>query len=614
MADDGSEPRRRRGTVLLLTTIIIIGSIAGLYAVPPSYSTPELTVRVAIIDSGITINQELEPRVIAERSFVNSTYGYSEDDNSTMDSNPEGIPHGTYIAAIIASEAPDAALVNAKVVSSDDIATPAAIVEAIRWVVLEENCSVINLSLGFSPIDNDLVGEAVQWAFSQGVSIVAAAGNNGQNGISGSSVESPAMYPEVIAVAAVDESNELYSFSARGPLRDRVMKPDISALGIYNENGRTVLGTSFAAPIVTAGVSMIISHCITNGWSWTPGMIKAAVMIGASNLPYEEWQVGAGLFDLDTTLLYIDFAQKRSSLPLVAVVTPTVTPFSFERYFINHTSRLHISIFASGNDTFTFSYGGVGSKWLEGPTSLYVNQSGSFDVSLRVESSEATENEDASISIRSSGYMRLGIEMEVSAITALNEVAFDISHTSWSVDSTYGQFRELYRTLINAGIAVDELRDADNLTSVVLSSYDAVFVLDPCAWGTVVDEFSYRRVSIYTYTPDELAAYAEYYENGGNLFLVGLSNSSIDHAHANDLYSLFNITLVDDHIPGITITINGVSSTKLITDMIPHNITNLVDSFDYNGCSLNFTGDGYEIAWTEYRWADTNGTIHKENR
>ena len=481
MVDDGSEPKRRRGTVLLLTTIIIIGSIAGLYAVPPTYSTPDLTVRVAIIDSGITINQELEPRVVSERSFVNSTYGYSEDDNSTMDSNPEGIPHGTYIAKIIASEAPDAALVNAKVVSSNDIATPAAIAEAIRWVVLEENCSVINLSLGFSPIDYDLVCDAVRWAFNQGVSIVAAAGNNGQNGISGSSVESPAMYPEVIAVAAVDESNELYSFSARGPLRNRVMKPDISALGIYNENGRTVLGTSFAAPIVTAGVSMIISHCITNGWSWTPGMIKAAVMIGASNLPYEEWQVGAGLFDLDTSLLYINFAENRDGLPLIAVVTPIVNPFSFERYFINHTSRLHISIFASGNDIFTVSYGGVGGKWLEGPTSLYVNQSGSFDITLRVESSHAIENEDASISIRSSGYLRLGIEMEISAIAALHEVAFDITHTSWSMDSTYGQFRELYRTLINAGIAVDELRDRDNLTSPVLSSYDAIFVLDPCA-------------------------------------------------------------------------------------------------------------------------------------
>ena len=179
MVDDGTEPKRRRGTVLLLSTIIIIGSIAGLYMIPPTYSIPDLAVRVAVIDSGININQELEPRVVAERSFVNTSYGYSEDDNSTMDSSPLGIPHGTYVATIIASEATDAALVNAKVVAENDVATPIAIFEAIRWVVLEENCSVINLSLGIAPIDNDLVGEAVQWAFDRGVSIVAAAGNNG---------------------------------------------------------------------------------------------------------------------------------------------------------------------------------------------------------------------------------------------------------------------------------------------------------------------------------------------------------------------------------------------------------------------------------------------------
>jgi hypothetical protein len=111
-----------------------------------------------------------------------------------------------------------------------------------------------------------------------------------------------------------------------------------------------------------------------------------------------------------------------------------------------------------------------------------------------------------------------------------------------------------------------------------------------------------------------LAAYADYYANGGNLFLVGLSNSSIDHTHANNLFSLFNITLVNDRIPSITITVNGITSTALITDMITHPITDLIDSFDYNGCSLKFTGDAFEIAWTDFNWVDANGTLHTDNR
>ncbi len=612
--DERIEPRRRRGTVLLLSTIIILGSITGLSIAPNTYSVPDLAVRVAIIDSGININQELSTRVVSEKSFVNTSFGYPDNDNTTTDSSPGGVTHGTFIANIIASEDPNAALVNAKVVASNDVATPAAIVGAIRWAVLEENCSVINLSLGISPIYNDSIGEAVKWAFNQGVCIVASAGNNGQDGVTGSSVESPAIYPEVIAVAAVDEANKPYSFSSTGPLRDRIMKPDISARGDYTDNGRTVLGTSFAAPIVAAGVSKIIAHCLTNEWTWTPGMVKAAVMIGAFTLPYEEWLVGAGLFDLETTLLYIDFSQKDNGLPLIAVITPSSIPFSFERYFVNHTLKIYISIFASNNTTFSLIYRGVAAKWLTGPSSIFVNQSNGLFVDLRVESSHALEDQEATITFTSSGYLTSKIELAFDAHVALHDVAFDISHTSWSFDSSYGQFRKLYRTLTQVGIAVDELRFSDNLTPEVLSLYDAIFVLDPCSWAYTVNDFSFDRVGLYSYTPQELAAYVDYFANGGNLVLVGLSNSSIDQNKANELFAQFNITLVNDHIPGITIIVNGVSSTELITEMNPHPITDDIDAIDYNGCSLNYTGTSYEIAWVDVVWRDENGTEYSERR
>jgi hypothetical protein len=612
--DERIEPRRRRGTVLLISTIIVIGSIAGLSIAPNTYSVPDLAVRVAVIDSGININEELSSRVVAEKSFVNTSYDYPNNDNATTDSSPSGVTHGTIIASIIASEAPDAALVNAKVVASSDIATPAAIVGAIRWAVLEEDCSVISLSLGISPIYNDSIGDAVKWAFNHGVCIVASAGNNGQDGVTGSSIESPAIYPEVIAVAAVDEANIPYSFSSVGPLRNRIIKPDISARGDYTYNGRTVLGTSFATPIVAAGVSKIIAHCITKEWTWTPGMVKAAVMIGAFTLPFEEWLVGAGLFDLERTLLYIDFAQKENGVPLVAVITPSSFPFSFERYFVNHTTKIHISIFASTNVTFSLIYRGVAAKWLTGPSSIFVNQSNGLYVDLRVESSHSLDNLEASITFTSSGYLTSKLELAFDADVALHDVAFDISHTSWSIDSSYGQFKKLYRTLTQVGIAVDELRFPDNLTLEILSLYDAVFVLDPCAWAYTVNGFSFDKISPYSYTPQELTAYADYFANGGNLVLAGLSNSSIDQNKANELFAQFNITLEDDHIPGITIVMNGVSSTELITGMNPHPITDGIDAIDYNGCSLNFTGNTYEIAWADVVWRDENGTDYSERR
>jgi hypothetical protein len=614
--DEDREPTRRRGTFLLLSTLIIIGSIAGVYSLPRFFSVPDLTVRVAVIDSGIDIDQELETRVISGKSFVNTTYGYTNDDNSTSDSSPGNVPHGTYVAKIIASEAPDAAIVNAKVVSEDDDATPLAIAEAIRWVVLEENCSVINLSLGLSPLLDDFVVHTIRWAFERGVSIIAAAGNGGQGGIAGSSIDSPAIYPEVIAVAAVDDTNTLYSFSSIGPLRDRVMKPEIAARGYYNDNGRTVVGTSFAAPVVTAGVTRIISHCISNSWSWTPGMIKAAIMRSATPLPYEEWEVGAGLFNLDVSLILIDIAQKRDGLPLLIAITPTESPFSFERIFVNHTTLIPVSIYTSSNVTLDLAYRGANAAWLHGPTSLYVNQSGILTLKLEVIASDSVEGVEASVTMYTSGYSTMKFEMEFDARAAHKTVAFDISHTPWSIDSSFGQFRELYHILTRFGIAVDELRYPENISLDVFSKYDAIFLLDPCAWGYIVDHdgITFLKTSIYTYSAAEIATYESYYNQGGSLLFAALSNYSINHQTVNGLFSAFNLTLNNDTIPVISISINGVESTQLVTNMIDHVVTRMIDSFDYNGCSLNFTGDAYELAWVEIMDQYANGTLYSVNK
>ncbi|MFW9809952.1 MAG: S8 family serine peptidase [Candidatus Thorarchaeota archaeon] len=614
--DEGRAPKKRRGTFLLFTTILVVATITGLYAIPPSFTVPDLSVRVAVIDSGINTDQELETRVVASKSFINTTFGYTGDDNSTTDSSPSNIAHGTYIAKIIALEAPNVAIVNAKVVSENNVATPLGIVEAIRWAVQEENCSVINLSLGFSPILDDFVRSTIQWAFQHGVSIVAAAGNDGENGISGSSVESPAIYPEVIAVGALDESNSLYSFSSIGPLRNRIVKPDISASGFYKDSRLTVVGTSFAAPIVAAGIARIIAHCISNEWSWTPGMIKAAIMISAAKLPYEEWEVGAGLFDLETAFIYINNAQKPEGLPLIAAITPTESPFSFERYFINHTTKIPVSIFTSNLVTFNLAYRGDDSEWLRGPSTVTVNQSGIFTLDLKVVANNTLVGLEAFISLYASGYLNMRFEMEFDARAAYKEIALDISHTSWSIDSSYGQFRELYRMLTKFGISVDELRYPENLTTSVLSSYDAVFVLDPCAWDYVVDNdgYSFSRTGVFSYSSEEIAAYVTYYNQGGNLFFAALSNSSIDQQSANDLFTQFNLTLNNDYVPVITIAINGMVSTELVTKMVDHVITRRIDSFDYNGCSLNYTGDAYEIAWVEVMQRYENGTQYTQKK
>ncbi|MHA1864155.1 MAG: S8 family peptidase, partial [Candidatus Thorarchaeota archaeon] len=570
------EPTRRRGTALLVITIITVATIGILQAIPPAVPEPEIDVRVAIIDSGINIDSELETRVIAQRSFINTSNGYSENDNDTADSSPGGSLHGTYIAKIIAEGSPDAGIINAKVVSDDDRATVMGIVEAIRWSVLEQNCSVINLSLGISLVTTDIVGEAVKWAFERGVCVVAAAGNGGQDGISGSSIDSPAAYDEVIAVAGVDSNLAPFGFTGRGPLRDRVLKPDISAWGSYSDNGGTVFGTSFAAPIISALAVRIIAHCFENGWSWTPGMIKAALMISALQLPYEEWEVGSGFVYIYSALVYIDNAQKVDGIPLVSTLNPTNGPFTFEHWFVNQTISIPVSIFSSSNVTFTLAYLGTHSQWIHGPSEVTINQTGQVTLEINVLATEDVEDIDAYVTFIAPNYLNMRTSFQFDARVPFKEIAIDTSHTPWAIDSIYGQFRELTLKINELGSSVDELGGSTEITYELLSRYDAVFVMDPCAWSYNMVNNSIIKDALYSYSQSEIDAYVQYWEQGGGLFLIGLSNASLDLSSANVLFSAFNTTLNYDSVPPITITMNGISSTAEITKMHSHPVTAFV--------------------------------------
>ncbi len=608
------DPIRRRGSAILIITIITVGTLGFLQSIPPAYNEPNLDVRVAVIDSGIDVDTELMSRIVAQKSFVNTSYGYPQTENDTTDSRPGSSFHGTYIAKIIAEGSPDAAIVNAKVVGTDDRATAVGIVEAIHWVVLKENCSVINLSLGLQILQTDLVGDAVKWAFHRGVSVVAAAGNEGFGGIAGSSIDSPAAYPEVIAVAGIDANLNLFDFSGRGPLRDRIMKPDVAAWGFYADNGRTVFGTSFAAPVVCAIVVKIITHCFKNGWSWTPGMIKAVLMVSALQLQYEEWEVGAGLVDIGSALNYLDNAQKVNKLPMIAVLNPTEGPFSFEYWFVNHSVSIPVSIYSSSNTTFDLIYRGSYSQFIHGPSEITINQTGQVILEVNVIAPDDVNNVYAWVNFVSSNYLTMRTTFSFDAYVPYKEIAIDVSHTPWAIDSAYGQFRELTQRINELGSSVDEIRSSSMITLDLLLQYDAVFVMDPCAWAYIMVNNTIEQSSWYSYSPLEIDAYVRYWEMGGGLFLVGLSNASLDLSNANELFSAFNITLNYDAVPPISIIFNGIASTTEIVKMHNHRVTNFIDSFDYNGCSLNYSNDVFELAWSEVLWKDENDTIYIENR
>lgn len=209
-------------------------------------------VRVGVIDTGIaTAHPDLQGAVIGGFNAING--GPYEDDND----------HGTYVASVLAARrngtgivgvAPEALLYSIKALGSDGRGYISDVIEGCQWA-LDQGIPVVNMSLG-SDYDSIAVQEAIDAAASLGMSIVAAAGNDGQRGIL-----SPARNDVAICVGGSGMSDERMSWSNYGSelKKNGVLAPgDWVLAGTRNGKWRRVSGTSIATPHVTGIFALLI--------------------------------------------------------------------------------------------------------------------------------------------------------------------------------------------------------------------------------------------------------------------------------------------------------------------------------------------------------------------
>src|SRR5437763_6185563 len=221
-------------------------------------------VGVAVIDSGVTAvgdlywwipsNQTYGSRVVYSQNFVPGT---------TDSSDQYG--HGTHVAGIIASQgwfstgsnfthtfkgiAPNTNVINLRVLDQNGAGTDSSVIAAIQTAISLKstyNIRVINLSLGRQVYESytvDPLCQAVEAAWSAGIVVVAAAGNQGRNDSAGTegygTIAAPGNDPYAITVGAMKTANTparvddtIASYSSKGPTAyDFVVKPDIVAPG-----------------------------------------------------------------------------------------------------------------------------------------------------------------------------------------------------------------------------------------------------------------------------------------------------------------------------------------------------------------------------------------------
>lgn len=205
------------------------------------------TVIVAVIDSGVCLNHpDLAGRVMAGYDFV---------DNDNDPSDVFG--HGCGVAGVIAANAnngigiagvaPNTRIMPVRVLDSRGLGNYSNIAAGIIYAT-DNGANIINLSLAGST-NSSVLEQAVAYAVSRGVIVIAAAGNFGSP-----NTYYPAAYPSVIAVGSIDVNLQRSSFSNYGTFVD-VYAPGRDIL-TTNINGDYAFnsGTSFAAPIV-AGIT-----------------------------------------------------------------------------------------------------------------------------------------------------------------------------------------------------------------------------------------------------------------------------------------------------------------------------------------------------------------------
>jgi subtilisin family serine protease len=280
-------------------------------------------VTVAVIDDGVQTNHpEFKGKIIRPYDIVyNSSYISPGD-------------HGTHVAGIIAASmnttgitgvAPNVKIMPINVFMGSNT-NANYIADAIIYAV-NNGANVINLSLG-SPDYSYIIDYATSYAVSEGILVIAAAGN--------SDTYIP-MYPaalsNVLAVSATDKNDRITSFSNYGSYID------FSAPGqdIYSTMTRSsygnMSGTSMAAPVVS-GVSALV---LSKNSFLTPSQVASILRKSIDDLGSKGWDHFYGYGRVNAYK-----ALKNTPVPLTNISTSTNT------FTMTGSNKVNISFTTNG--------------------------------------------------------------------------------------------------------------------------------------------------------------------------------------------------------------------------------------------------------------------------
>jgi subtilisin family serine protease len=210
-------------------------------------------VTLCLLDTGVRFtHHDLAPYFAGGRDFV--AKGPLLGDDNGHGTQVAGRAVDAYLAAVGGRADAPLKILSGKVAGADGRFLWADLELGLRWCIAQ-GADVISMSVGDKG-ENAAVASALADASAAGIVLVAAAGNEGADG-----VYFPARDPHVIAVGCVDADQNLCSFSNRGPqvevvaLGNGVRAPSSASDSAYARRS----GTSMAAPVVAGVLAAFLS-------------------------------------------------------------------------------------------------------------------------------------------------------------------------------------------------------------------------------------------------------------------------------------------------------------------------------------------------------------------
>ena len=304
-------------------------------------TTGSENVVIAILDTGINYNHpDLSAKMwthgeIPSNGQDDDGNGYIDDVNGydfvNYDSNPmDDHGHGTKVASVAAASTNNAMgiagvswvspLMAVKVMDDNGLGDFANIAQGLIYAV-DNGASIVNMSLGTLILSKASISltmdEAIDYAYKQGVTMVAAAGNNGI-----SSISYPASNNKVISIGATDSQDMLASFSNYGSGLDLVA-PGVYIRTASLSNGYTYSsGTSAAAPVVSGVAALIKSVTpILTPAEIRGRLVKYADKVGGVTYNASGWHSSYGYGRVNARRIFVNYSASHA----VQRVSSTVT-------------------------------------------------------------------------------------------------------------------------------------------------------------------------------------------------------------------------------------------------------------------------------------------------